>query len=165
MNKSAFPGADWGNGSLEVLWEDAERTFCRLAQDGGDKHAFVPIHSGVGHPTLESINRLAHEYELKDYLDSAWALRPVEFVRERGQTLLAVEYAGGAPLDRLVQQPMAIGPFLRLAVAISAALGRLHEGGLIHKDIKPANVIADSATGQVWFTGFGVASRLPRERH
>jgi len=59
---------------------------------------------------------------------------------------------------------MEIGQFLRLAVALSAALGRLHARGLIHKDIKPANVLVDSATGQVWLTGFGIASRLPRER-
>ena len=47
---------------------------------------------------------------------------------------------------------------------LSAALGRLHGCGLIHKDIKPANVLVDSETGQVWLTGFGIASRLPRER-
>ena len=58
---------------------------------------------------------------------------------------------------------MEIGRFLRLAVALSAALGRLHQRGLIHKDIKPANVLANLATGQVWLTGFGIASRLPRE--
>src|SRR4029077_2903625 len=36
--------------------------------------------------------------------------------------------------------------------------------GLIHKDIKPANILVDSASGAVWLTGFGIASRLPRER-
>ena len=30
-----------------------------------------PVLSGTEHPTLESINRLSHEYELKDYLDCA----------------------------------------------------------------------------------------------
>jgi serine/threonine protein kinase len=53
--------------------------------------------------------------------------------------------------------------FLRLAIGLSAALGRLHERGLVHKDIKPSNVLINSATGQVWLTGFGIASRLPRE--
>ena len=81
-----------------------------------------------------------------------------------GGPMLVVEYAGGEPLDRLIGQPMEIGRFLRLAVAMSAALGRLHGSGLIHKDIKPANVLVDSETGQVWLTGFGIASRLPRER-
>src|ERR1700693_5377386 len=166
MKASALFGAGGGTDSVEVLWEDAERVFCRLWRDdaGGDKHAFIPVLSGAEHPTLESINRLTHEYELKDYLDVAWALRPVELVRDRGRTILVVEYTGGEPLDRLISQPMEIGRFLRLGVALSAALGRLHGSGLIHKDIKPANVLVDSATGQVWLTGFGIASRLPRER-
>jgi len=152
--------------SIEVLWEDAERAFCRLLRKDaeGHRHAFVPILAGAEHPTLESINRLARECELKNYLDGAWALRPVELVREPGQTMLVVEYAGGEPLDRLTRQPMEIGQFLRLGVALSAALGQLHGRGLIHKDIKPANVLAKPATGQVWLTGFGIASRLPRER-
>src|SRR4030095_1950476 len=113
---------------------------------GGDRHAFMPVMSGDRHSTQESIDRLAHEYELKDCLDAAWALRPAELVREPGRTMLVVDFAGGEPLDRLVRQPMEIGLFLRLAVAMSAALGRLHGSGLIHKDLKPANVIVDSAT-------------------
>ena len=40
----------------------------------------------------------------------------------------------------------------------------MHEGKLIHKDVKPANVLVNSATGQVRLIGFGIASRLPRER-
>ncbi|MGB9282786.1 MAG: AAA family ATPase, partial [Candidatus Sulfotelmatobacter sp.] len=56
------------------------------------------------------------------------------------------------------------GQFLRLAVALAGAIGQLHGRGLIHKDIKPPNVLVDSATGQVRLTGFGIASRVPRER-
>ena len=105
----------------------------------GRQYAFIPISAGVEHPTLESVNRLTHEHELKSYLDSAWALRPLELVRERGQTMLVVDYTGGEPLDHLVREPMEIGQFLRLSVALSGALGQLHGRGLIHKDIKPAN--------------------------
>jgi serine/threonine protein kinase len=85
-------------------------------------------------------------------------------VSERGQTILVLSDPGGEPLDRLIGPPMEIGTFLRLAVALSGALGRLHERGLIHKDIKPTNVLVNSATGHVWLTGFGIASRLARER-
>ena len=166
MTASASFSSGGGNDPFEVLWADTERSFCRLP--GGDadrpRHAFIPVLSGADHPTLESINRLTHEYELKDYLDTAWALRPVELVRDPRRPMLVVEYAGGEPLDRLTRQPMEIGRFLRLAVSMSAALSRLHGNGLIHKDIKPANVLADSVTGQVWLAGFGIASRLPRER-
>jgi PAS domain S-box-containing protein len=163
--KPSAPLGGWENDSLEVLWEDTERIFCKLSQKEaeGPRYAFVPVLAGAAHPTLESINRLTHEYQLRDHLDAAWSLRPVELVRDRG-AMLIVEYAGGEPLDRLIRKPMEIGGFLRLAVGLSAALSQLHARGLIHKDIKPANVFVDSASGQVWFTGFGVASRLPRER-
>src|SRR5579863_6761185 len=166
MKASVLFGAGWENDSVEVLWRDAERVFCRLwRNDGeGEKHAFIPIPAGVERPTLESVNRLTREYELKSHLDSAWALRPLELVHERGQTMLVVDYTGGEPLDQLVRQPMDIGNFLRLAISLSRAVGQLHGRGVIHKDIKPSNVLVDSATGGIRLTGFGIASRLPRER-
>jgi len=166
MKASVLFGAGWENDSLEVLWRDAERAFCRMWRENADgsRYAFIPIVSDAEHPTLESVNRLAHEFELREYLDGTWALRPLELVRDRGQTMLVVDYKGGEPLDRLVGKPMQIGPFLRFAVALSAALRQLHGRGLIHKDIKSANALVDPKTGHVWLTGFGIASRLPRER-
>lgn len=166
MKASVLFGAGWENDSVEVLWRDAGRVFCKLRRNDTEveTHAFVPTLAGVEHATLDSINRLTHEHELKSYLDSAWALQPLELVCERGQTMLVVNYTGGEPLDRLVRQPMEIGQFLRVSVALSGAVGKLHGRGLIHKDIKPANILVDSATRRVLLTGFGVASRLPRER-
>ena len=78
--------------------------------------------------------------------------------------MLVLEDAGGEPLDRLLGAPMEVGRFLRLAIGIAVALGKLHQRGLVHKDIKPANILVNSATGEVRLTGFGIASRLPRER-
>jgi predicted ATPase len=115
-------------------------------------------------PTTGSLNRLTHEYELKDDLDDAWAARPLELVRERGETALVLKDPGGEPLDRLIGPPMQIGTFLRLAVALSIVLGRAHERRLVHKDVKPTNILVDPANGQAWLTGFGIASRLLRER-
>jgi PAS domain S-box-containing protein len=53
---------------------------------------------------------------------------------------------------------------LRIGISLANALGHLHRRGIVHKDIKPANVLVNSATGQVWLTGFGIASRVPRDR-
>src|SRR3979490_1175872 len=74
-----------------------------------------------------------------------------------------VEDPGGAPLDRLLGRPLDVSHFLRIAIPLAGALRRVHERGLIHKDIKPANILVDEASGGVWLTGFGIASRLPRE--
>jgi serine/threonine protein kinase len=74
--------------------------------------------------------------------------------------MVVLEDPGGELLDRLLGKPMEPGRFLRLAVNLAAALGKLHQRGLIHKDIKPADILVDSATDRVWLTGFGIASRL-----
>jgi serine/threonine protein kinase len=57
-------------------------------------------------------------------------------------------------------EPMELGRFLRLAVGISMGLGKLHQRGLIHKDIKPANILVNCKDEHVRLTGFGIASRL-----
>ena len=166
MNTLFLSDVDGNAIPLEVLWEGAERNFCRLPRDNGAvaRHAFVPTQSNAGHPTPESVKRLAHEFGLRDFLDRSWALQPVELLRDRGHTVLFVEYADGEPLDRHTHQPMEIGKFLRIALGLATAVGRLHGRGIIHKDIKPANVVANPESGEVWLTGFGIASRLPRER-
>jgi len=83
---------------------------------------------------------------------------------QRGQTTLVLEDPGGETLDRFLSGPMEMTQFLRLAVGTAAALSGLHEKELIHKDVKPANVLVNTATGQARLMGFGIASRLPRER-
>jgi serine/threonine protein kinase len=78
--------------------------------------------------------------------------------------MLVLDDAGGEPLEALLGSPMQAGRFLRLAIGVAAAVGKLHERGLVHKDIKPANILFNSTTDEVRLTGFGIASRLPRER-
>jgi serine/threonine protein kinase len=115
-------------------------------------------------PALETLRKIEHEYSLRDELDSAWAVRPLALSEHRGQTTLVLEDPGGEPLDRLLPGPMQMPQFLRLAVGIATALSGLHEKGLIHKDVKPANGLFNPATGQARLMGFGIASRLSRER-
>ncbi|MFM0268429.1 AAA family ATPase [Paraburkholderia sediminicola] len=114
--------------------------------------------------SLACLKRLEHEYSLKAELDAAWAARPVALLRYNDRLTLVLEDPGGEPLDRLLGGPLEMPEFLRIAIALAGALRQVHARGLIHKDIKPGNILADRASGGVWLTGFGIASRLPRER-
>jgi PAS domain S-box-containing protein len=153
----------WFDG--EVLWEDDGRVVYRTERGAdGNRQAVLVVVPTAEHPRPDNLNRLAHEYELRDDLQDAWAARPLELVREHGRVILVLKDPGGESLDRLIGVPMDIGIFLRLAVALSAALSGLQERGLLHKDIKPTHVLVDSASGRAWLTGFGIASRLPRQR-
>ena len=155
-----------GASDLSVLCEDGERVLCRgwRADGDGARTAVLAVVSAAELATPGFVDRLAHEYALKDELDSGSAARPLALVREHGRTMLLLEDPGGDPLDRLLGRPMEIGRFLRFATGLSTALRHVHERGLIHKDIKPANVLVDLASSHVWLTGFGIASHLPRER-
>ena len=156
----------YSDGSSQVLWEDGERVFSRgwRLDDNGNRLAVLLVAPAADHPSRSRLDRLTHEYELKDELDRAWAARPLALMRDAGRTVLVLDDPGGEPLDRLLGGPMEVGRFLRLAIAVTAALGKLHQRGLIHKDIKPANILVNEATGEVRLTGFGIASRFARER-
>ena len=151
---------------LQVLWEDDERIFCRgwRADEAGSERAVLVLLPAGERPAPALLSRLIHEFGLKDDLVAAWAVRPLELWRDHGRTMLVLEDPGGEPLSRLLDAPMETRSFLRFAVSITAAIGKAHQHGLVHKDIQPHNIIVNRTTSDIKLTGFGVASRLARER-
>src|SRR5712691_10443777 len=130
----------------------------------GSGNGLTPILLAAAEETSPGcVERLEHEYALKSELDAGWAARPVALTHDNGRMALVLEDPGGTPLDRLLGRPLDVSHFLRIAIPLAGALRHVHERGLIHKDVKPTNILVDSATSQVWLTGFGIASRLPRE--
>ena len=154
------------DGSSPVLWEDGERIFRRGWQmdDNGKRRAALFAAPAADHPSRSTLDHFSHEYGLKDVLDGTWAVRPLDLIRDAGRTLLVLEDRGGEPLDRLLGAPMKVGRFLWIAINVAVALEKLHQRGLVHKDIKPINILVNSATDEVRLTGFGIASRMARER-
>src|SRR5277367_1742075 len=152
--------------NLQILWEDGERAICRGSRGGtdGDRSTVLLVVLVAERPPPSALDRLGREYELRDELDGAWAAHPLELVREDARALLVLEDPGGEPLARLLGAPMEAGGFLRLAIGIAATLGKAHQRGLVHKDLKPAHILVNCADGEVRLTGFGIASRLPRQR-
>ncbi|BCG01587.1 signal transduction histidine kinase (plasmid) [Paraburkholderia sp. PGU19] len=150
---------------LQILWDDGERVLCRgwHPEEDGSRE-FLLVQPAAEHPSPASLDRLAHEFGLKDELEGAWAVRPLALMRESRRPMLVLDDPGGEPLAGLLGTPMEIGEFLALAVGIATALGKLHQRGLVHKDLKPAHILVNCPDGNVRLTGFGLASRLPRER-
>jgi serine/threonine protein kinase len=118
----------------------------------------------AGEASLSAVERLQHEFALRSELDADWAVRPIALTHHTGRMTLVLEDPGGEPLGQMLGRPLEVSRFLRIAMPLVGALRQLHERGLIHRDVKPANILVDAAGGGVWLTGFGIASRLPRER-
>jgi PAS domain S-box-containing protein len=161
----SFQASGKGVQDLQVLWQDSESAFCRrVSHADGQQTTVLVVVSIAERPPPASLERLTHEFALKDELDPAWALRPGGIEREHGRTRLVLEDPGGEPLARILGPPLPVEQFLPLAIGIAAALGQIHQHGLVHKDLKPAHILVGCADGQVRLTGFGIASRLSRER-
>ena len=156
-----------GASDLQVLWRDDEKILCRRSGGvaGADTATVLAIIPLSERPSSSVLDRLAHEYHLREDLDASWAVRPLELFIEAGRTALMMEDPGGEPLQGLLRSPMNLSSFLRLAIDVTAVLGKVHQRGLVHKDIKPLHIFVGCRDDRVRLTGFGIASRLQRERY
>lgn len=79
-----------------------------------------------------------------------------------GLPFLAMELVRGETLaDRLAREgALQIEEVIRIAQQVASALGAAHERGIIHRDIKPGNVLIESASGNIKVTDFGLARAI-----
>ncbi|WAS94498.1 protein kinase domain-containing protein [Nannocystis punicea] len=107
--------------------------------------------------------RLRREYEILRRLDAPGVVRARALEEEDGELRLVLLDFGGHTLDaRLRRGSLALLEFLDLAVQLADILDAVHRRGVLHKDIKPRNILVDHA-GQVQVIDFGIASEVPRE--
>ncbi|WP_437275188.1 AAA family ATPase [Sorangium sp. So ce375] len=117
------------------------------------------------HTSARALERLQRELEVARALDTAAIVRPYAMESLGDQVALVLEDFGGRSLDRLLDGdgPMPPGRFLPLALRLAGALAELHRRHVIHKDIKPQNLLYNPDTGEVKITDLGIASLSPRE--
>ncbi|MEG4281534.1 AAA family ATPase [Microcoleus sp. A006_D1] len=117
------------------------------------------------YPTLEEITRLRHEYKIRKNL------RNLEYIvncyrietHQNGVSLTLEDFGGLALSSFLTSTKINLTQFLEIAVQLAQSLGKIHQNQIIHKDIKPHNIIINPETYQVKITDFSISSRLVRE--
>jgi PAS domain S-box-containing protein len=153
--------------SLERVKSDAEFVLHRGRYRGPEEAslASILVLSPVGdHPSPATLRRMQEDHVLRSTLDPAYVVRSLALRQQTDRPLLILEDRCAVPLDCVPGAAIEIEQFLGLAISVTAAVGHVHSHGLVHKDIKPANMLANAALDRVWLMGFGIASRLPRER-
>jgi predicted ATPase/signal transduction histidine kinase len=103
---------------------------------------------------------LRNEYEVLCRLEGPWVPKPYGLDRHGGQLRLVLEGFEGEPLPGVFDRPLEPGRLLDVAVRLAAALVDLHRQGIVHRDLRPDNVLFDPRTGALKLIGFGMAVRL-----
>ncbi|MCJ1681403.1 serine/threonine protein kinase [Streptomyces sp. APSN-46.1] len=83
-----------------------------------------------------------------------------DVVEHDGRPYIVMELVdGGSLADRLsADGPLSPGETARTGLALLGALTAAHARGVLHRDVKPANVLMEAGTGRVVLTDFGIAS-------
>jgi predicted ATPase/signal transduction histidine kinase len=139
--------------SLEPLRADDTFILYRAHRADGARSllALVPRQ-----PTIRSLEKLENEYALAADLDPACAVIPIELVPHKENMMLVLEDPGGESLASLIENPLELDARLRLAVGLADTVSRLHRHGLVHRDIKPGNILVTEHDG-ARLTGFAHA--------
>jgi predicted ATPase/signal transduction histidine kinase/tRNA A-37 threonylcarbamoyl transferase component Bud32 len=114
--------------------------------------------------TPENSGRLKHEYEITRNLDLDGIVKAYGFEVLGSTSALVLEDFGGVSLkSRISSTRMDLVAFLKIAIGVAKALGEMHAHQIIHKDIKPSNIIVNPSTSQTKITDFGISTRLQQE--
>ncbi len=109
------------------------------------------------YPSPGETAALRREYELLRELDIPGVAAAQGLETNRDRPALVLEDVGGVSLMSLVTRgPLDLGRFFDVALPLAATIGRLHEHGIIHKDINPNNVLVNLTTGDVRLIDFSI---------
>jgi predicted ATPase/class 3 adenylate cyclase len=151
-----------GNGFeiLETLYRGHRNTVYRgLRQPDGLPMVLKVLSSEYASP-LDAV-LLKREYELGRSLSMPGVPRFDSFGKFDNRYAIFMEDSGGVSLrHHFVGRTLDIEPFLNIAIQLSRILGSLHDQKIIHRDIKPDNILYQPENKQVQLIDFGMAARI-----
>ncbi len=103
--------------------------------------------------------RFIRESQLAASLDHPSVIPIYDADEEDGVLYLAMRYVDGLDLERLLEQRgrLSLDEALGVIEPVASALDAAHAHGLVHRDVKPANILIENETGRMYLTDFGLA--------
>ncbi|WP_370068725.1 serine/threonine-protein kinase [Streptacidiphilus sp. MAP5-3] len=148
-------GARLGRGGMGTVWRATDQML--------DREVAVKELS-VGHLAEEDLqivqSRMKQEARAAARIKHPGVITIHDVLEQDGKPWIVMELIDGRSLSELVEQEGVVDPreAARIGAQVLSALDRGHQAGVIHRDVKPANVLLERATGRVVLTDFGIAT-------
>ncbi|GET38330.1 trifunctional serine/threonine-protein kinase/ATP-binding protein/sensor histidine kinase [Microseira wollei] len=143
---------------------DGSRTLVYRGISESDQRSVVIKLLKSEYPTFNELVQFRNQYTITKNLDLAGIVKPIALENYGNSFALVMEDMGGISLSEyLGNRAMSLDEFLPHAIAIAEILAGLYYNRVIHKDIKPQNIIINPKTKEIKLIDFSIASLLPRE--
>jgi len=148
---------------LELVSENKHTQIYRAQRRSDDSPVIIKVikQDSMG---IKNVEQLTYEFNMMSRLNSPFVIRPLELVSIQNSLILVMEDFNGKPLNYLFEEDRwDLLLYLEIAIQITSAVGDIHHQNIIHKDIKPQNILVNLETRKTKIIDFGIATQVSRE--
>ncbi|MBP0018570.1 MAG: AAA family ATPase [Cyanobacteria bacterium SBLK] len=149
--------------TCELIYE-SDRTLVYRGQNENNGQSAVIKLMGNQYPSFNELVQFRNQYVIAKNLEVEGIIKPYTLERYENRYALIMEDVGGISLAEYKNENLlSVRQFLEIAIQLANVLGQLHQNQIIHKDIKPANILIHPETQQVKLIDFSISTLLPKE--
>jgi len=125
----------------------------------------IIIKTHIDSHLLESDERkLQHEFNAASKLNNPFVIKYIDMINIDDKTALIMEDINGTSLlEQIPTEGFDIETFLQISIMLASGLASIHSKGIVHKDVKPDNIIYNNSTNELKFIDFGISSFLLKD--
>lgn len=148
---------------LEKLHTGSSTEIYRCIRES-DQKSFILKTLRDEYPTNKQIVSLRHEYNLLKSLNLPNVITAIEVIEQTRYPILVLEDIHGQSLKIFLNHhTLNLNDFFKIALQLVDTIGALHQKNIIHKDIKPANIIIEPKSMQIKLIDLSISSKLTEE--
>ncbi|GJD15839.1 multi-sensor signal transduction multi-kinase [Rivularia sp. IAM M-261] len=149
-----------GYQSEQLLYEGDDTVIYRAVSSPDNQSVIVKVLKAQ-YPSVDAIARLKHEYNIATNLKLEGVVKLLRLETLENRLALVFEDFDGCSLKQILNtKKLELKEVLSIAIQLTKALESIHSHNIIHKDIKPGNIIINTQTGIAKLTDFSIASQL-----
>ena len=159
----AVPNQLPGYTTIETIYQGTRTIVYRALETNTQQSVVIKVLSQT-HPSFGDLVQFRNQYTVAKNLSISGIVRPLRLEPCGNGYALVMEDIGGVSLERYAKEhSLSLVEILGVAVQLADTLHALHQQRVIHKDIKPANILIHPASKRVHLIDFSIASLLPKE--